>query len=306
MAVYVPDMMNQFYRLTHVSGPKGTGYYTAGDNWDNYHRNPSTGRLEDYDSRNCTATMGAVLRDAHTGGISRSSPVQIRNHQGDWAGGIGWDDVNDAWWDIWGERLTIPSAADWYDVLAWLKQGRHVGIQGDYDQVPYAYQAQKGGTFDHAFSLGGYNPSNGQVLLFDPLARKAQWVPQYAIRPAAEKLALAQRGTRSRLFVMITQVMPTPRPPQTSGWRASVQPIGSQKRRSYWRYILDRSATYIVDREAHETGGWSARCTAPVIRKVLSTKRDEFPQASYSLVKINDSASSYNGWWIAAGYAQEV
>jgi hypothetical protein len=152
--------------------------------------------------------MGALLIDAHTGGKKLSSPPSIRNHQDDWSGGIGWDDVNVALWRIFGLRLTIPPSADWYDVLGWLKAGRCVGIQGDYDQVPYTYQCQKGGTFDHAFALAGYRSSDGRVLRYDPLCKNAQWIPQSAIRAAAEKLALAQRGTRGRLFVMLTQVMP--------------------------------------------------------------------------------------------------
>ena len=35
-------------------------------------------------------------------------------------------------------------------------------------------------------------------------------MPQYVIRPSAEKLALVQRGTRSRLFVGYTRPMPPP------------------------------------------------------------------------------------------------
>jgi hypothetical protein len=171
--------------------------------------------------------MGALLIDAHSGGKKLSSPPQIRNNQNDWSGGIGWDDVNVALWNLYGLRLTIPPSADWYDVLGWLKVGRCVGIQGDYDQVPYAYQCQKGGTFDHAFALAGYRSSDGRVLRYDPLCKNATWIPQSAIRGAAEKLALAQRGTRSRLFVMLTGPMPliaATYPPVT--YRYGGQPIG--------------------------------------------------------------------------------
>lgn len=198
----LPRPVNQFNRLIHVSGAEPTGTYSLGSRWNNIVNG------QNWDGRNCTAAMGALLIDAHTGGKKTSSPPQIRNHQNDWSGGIGWDDVNVSLSALFGIRLAIPTSADWYDVLGWLKSGHAVGIQGDYDQVPYDYQCQKGGTFDHAFALAGYRTTDGRVLRFDPLCKNASWVPQSAIRSAAEKLALVQRGTKGRLFVMLTGVMP--------------------------------------------------------------------------------------------------
>lgn len=200
-----PDPINQFNRLVHVSGASGTGSYALGSRWNNMHNG------QNYDGRNCTAAVGAIAIDAHTGGKYTSNPAQIRNHQTDWAGGIGLDDVNVAWGRLWpGNQLLLPSSADWTDVIQWLKDRRFVAIQGDYDQVPYAYQCQKGGTFDHAFGLGGFRASDARVLLYDPLCKHAVWVPQYVIRVAAEKLALVQRGSKGRLFVGLTRPMPPP------------------------------------------------------------------------------------------------
>lgn len=211
--------INQFNRLLHVSGSVSTGSYSLGSRWNNekYGQN--------WDGRNCTAAMGALLIDAHTGGKITSNPARIRNAQSDWAGGIGWDDVNEAWGNLYpGNQLILPQLHSWSDVIISLKEGRFVGVQGDYDQVPYNYQIQKGGTFDHAFALGGYRSSDGRVLLYDPLGRNARWVPQYVIRPAAEKLALAQRGSRNRLFVALTRVVPSVSSPVTL--RYGGQPIG--------------------------------------------------------------------------------
>lgn len=303
---YVPDAMNQFFRLTRVSGPKGTGYYVPGSNWDNMHINPATGRLEDYDNRNCTATEAAVMVDAESLGHKHTTPVQIRNHQSDFRGGIGWDDVNEAYRDIFGPGsiMWTPGDFDWGDVIEALRHKRPVGIAVDYDAVPYQYQEQKGGTFDHAMSLHGFRSSDSRILRHDPLGRGMEWVPQNAVRPAAEKIALAQRGTRSRLFVMVAQpaVIGTTLP--STGYRVAVHPEPPATSRRYWRYILQ--GDYIVDREGHSTRGFSARCTPPVDRKVLSTKRDEFPKAMYHLVKVVDPGSAYNGWFIDAGYSMEV
>jgi hypothetical protein len=206
-----PAPINQFNRLIHVSGNEPTGTYALGSRWNNMHVNPANGRLENYDARNCQAAIGAVAIDAHTGGRITSSPSQVRNAQYDWSGGIGLDDVNTAWARLWpGNQLVLPSSFDWADAIAALKANRFVSIGGDYDQIPYAYQAQKGGTFDHQFGLGGFRASDARVLLYDPLAKRAVWVPQYVIRVAAEKLALVQRGTKSRLFVGLTKPMPPP------------------------------------------------------------------------------------------------
>lgn len=215
-----PTPLNQFNRLIHVSGAEPTGTYALGSRWNNMHAG------QNYDGRNCQATIGAVAIDAHTGGRITSSPVQIRNAQNDWTGGIGLDDVNVAWAKLWpGNQLILPGSFDWADVIQALRENRFVSIGGDYDQVPYNYQAQKGGTFDHQFGLAAYRPSDARILWYDPLAKRAQWVPQYVMRPAAEKLALAQRGTKSRLFVGLTKPMPPPYVPAVT-YRYGGQPIG--------------------------------------------------------------------------------
>ncbi len=199
-----PAPVNQFNRLIYVSGSEATGTYRLGSRWNNIHNGQS------YDSRNCSAAIGAVAIDAHTGGKIKSSPNAIRNNQYDWSGGIGLDDVNVAWARLWpGNQLILPSSHSWADTLASVRENRFVAIQGDNDQMG-VYSCQSGGNFDHAYGLAGYRASDGRVLLYDPLCHHARWVPQYPIRAAAEKLARAQRGTSSRLFVGLTRVMPPP------------------------------------------------------------------------------------------------
>ena len=196
----IPNANNQFYRLTLVSGSVGTGTYARGSRWNNLHNG------ENWDGRNCTAAMGAAAIEAHTGGRIKSSPPAIRNAQYDWSGGIGWDDVNVAWAKLFpGNQLILPGDYDWADTLAAVKAGRFVGIQGDNDQMG-AWVCQTGG-FTHAYGLAGFRSSDGRVLLYDPLCIKARWIPQYAIRLAAEKLALNERGSKLRLFVALTRPM---------------------------------------------------------------------------------------------------
>lgn len=287
-AAYAPTPINQFQRLIYESGSRITGSYSLGSGWNNLHVNPATGRTEDYDGRNCTAASGAILRDAHTGGRSKANPPYIRNAQDDWSGGIGWDDVNLAWWRLYGERLTIPSGANWTDVMAALREGRAVGVQYDYDQVPYEYQCQKGGTFDHAGVLAATR-SDGAVLYYDPLCRHASWVPQYVVRRGAEKLAVAQRGTTGSLFVTWTRVVPAP---VSTGWQWHLAP-GTR----YWSFHVGTTGR-IIDREARVTQGASGTCEAP--------SRHYWPANGkyYPLVKV--TSGFLKGRYIDRKYAEVV
>jgi hypothetical protein len=282
MSHYYASPVNQFNRLIYLSGTAPTGSYALGARWGTV-----------WDSMNCTAAMGALLIDAHSNGRHKTTPPAIRSHQHDFSGGIGWDDVNDALWSLFGVRLTIPQGHDWGDVIARLREGRYVGIQGDYDQVPYSYQCQKGGTFDHAFALGDYRASDGRVLMNDPLCRNASWVPQSAIRAAAEKLALAQRGTRSSLFVMLTGVVASTTP--TIRYKAVVPAS------RFWRFYTSGTAIVSPYRKAYETGGFTATCTAPA--RYYDT-HNALPADSYPLVKL--TGGSRAGWYIDAKYAEAI
>lgn len=293
---YLPHPVNQFTRLSLVSGARGTGYYVPGAGWNNLHVSPS-GKVIDYDALNCTCAAAATLRDAMTGGRSRTSPNTIRNAQNDFSGGIGWDDVNVALGRLGWPKLTIQTSASWADVLQYLIQGRAVGIQGDYDQVPYSYQTQKGGTFDHAFTLHDYRRSDGRVLWFDTLDRKLKWVPQSVIRPAAEKLALVQRGTKLRLFVATTNVVPSP-VSVAPKYQVSIHPIPGQTYRNFWVYSVSAVHGRITGRVGVRTKGFSARSTAPQRRYwTLAGKY-------YELVQLTDGYRK--GQYVHAAYAEEM
>jgi hypothetical protein len=92
--------------------------------------------------------------------------------------------------------------------MAAVRARRHVAIAVDYEKVPYQYQEQKGGTFDHALGIDRYRASDGAILLYDTLGTNPKWVPQSAVRPAAEYIATRIRGSAGRLFVGLTGVRP--------------------------------------------------------------------------------------------------
>ena len=199
-AVHHPAPENQFYRLDFDEVRKVWVKTTRWNNIINGHN---------FDSENCMATQGAIALDAHTGGAKKTSPGVIRQYGGDLSGGMGVDDVQRAWDTHFGETLWTPADFSWDDFLYAVRAQRRYGIVGvDYGDVPYDYQVQKGGTFDHAIGVDDWRSTDSRILRSDSLDTKFVWVPQSAYRAAAESLALRVRGSRGKLFVAFSAIRP--------------------------------------------------------------------------------------------------
>lgn len=199
---YQPDLKNQFNRLIQRTAKS----YDLGPAWNNRHMDANH-HLHNFDSENCMAAAGAVAADAQTGGQRSLSPGDIRNHQHDFAGGIGHDDVEDAFVSLGISKFLRPDDTDWDQSMEWMREGRFVWWAVLYGAVPYQYQEQKGGTFAHA--LGGCNVyADGSFDRYDSLAKTIRRVPQSAVKAAAEAMAIDERGSRNRLFVGATKVLP--------------------------------------------------------------------------------------------------
>jgi hypothetical protein len=204
-AVHHPAPLNQFYRLDRDTP---TSPYVKTTRWNHVHVD-GNGHVINWDGTLCMSTLGAIGLDAHTGGTKRTSPGGIHDKQDDRIGGIGVDDVKVAWARGWSQTLYVPSDFDWNDTLYAVRAQRRFAIIGvDYGFVPYAYQAQKGGDFPHAMGIDDYRATDGRIRVYDSLAANPQWMPQSAIRPAAEALAVQERGTKTRLFVAFTRSRP--------------------------------------------------------------------------------------------------
>jgi hypothetical protein len=203
-AVHHPAPLNQFYRLDYDEIAKR---YVKTTRWNHSHiRN---GMTINYDSVDCMVSAGAILLDAHTGGSKRTTPGAIHDHQDDMVGGVGVDDVRVSWSRGWGEVLYTPADFDWADTIYAVRTQRRCAIVGvDYDYVPYDYQVQKGGSFDHAIVLEDYRSTDARLRRYDSLDANPAWVPQSAYKAAAEALALRVRGSRARLFVAFTRSRP--------------------------------------------------------------------------------------------------
>lgn len=190
------DLINQFYALVETS-PRTYEYLRP---WNNIHNGV------DLDAANCMAAQGAIAGRVQSGFTRTFSPGDIRNHQGDFNGGIGHSDVQVAFGNL-GIPAFIDEAVDWAGSWDWLRQRRFVWYGVQYDKVPRQNQAQKGGTFDHALGLFNPYPDN-TVDMFDSLAKTIQRVTQSVVRSAAEALAVRVRHDASKLFVGATIPVP--------------------------------------------------------------------------------------------------
>lgn len=285
--VHHPNPVNQFFRLDR-SGPSAPWAKTT--RWNHRHAN-ANGTVINWDGYLCMAAGGAVALDAQTGGRLRVNAGAIHDRQSDKMGGIGVDDVADAF-TTYGQTLWTPDNATRYDVLDWLRQRRHVEIGVDYRHLAYAEQIQKNGQFDHAISLDDL--SGSQAFKFDSLDTNGRWRPVEPYLVAAEALALRERGTKGRLFVGVTKV----RPALAQLYHLYCHPVPPATSRKYAVFTLNKAETAIVSGRIETTRtGWSADATD---RRMVP-----YPgHPSQDIVRI--ITGKFAGWWVRSYWAREI
>jgi hypothetical protein len=248
-AVHHPAPINQFYKLDYDEVHKR---YVKTTRWNHIHAD-AAGRVINWDSKLCMAGGGAVNLDAHTGGTKRTSPGRIHDFQFDMSGGIGVDDVKVSWDRGWNEALYTPDWFNWADTIYQVRARRRAcEVAVDYGRIPYEYQQQKGGDFPHALVIEDYRSTDSRIKVYDTLGTNPIWMPQNAVRYAAEAIAISERGTRERLFVAFTRVRPLL---DTVQLYRAVMPDDSLSTRLYSRpYVKSThsvsTATYIVTRHS--------------------------------------------------------
>lgn len=287
-----PAPVNQFARLDRATP---TSPYVKTTPWNHVHTN-SNGALIDWDGLLCMAAEGAVLLDAHTDGAHHYSPGQIHDHQHDNLGGIGVNDVAVAALNLGGWGIPTPAEYNRYDVLNAVRARRHVAIGVDYRVVPYAYQLQHPGNFDHALGIDDIRDSDGWLLVYDSLGANPRWVPQSAVFPAAEALAMRVRGTKQSLFVGLSKARAALVVPTT--YRAVIYPVDGYRIREFAVYTV--SGGKIVHREWERTAGSSYACTSPTTLPWPSHN----PPTSIRVVKLK--AGKYEGKYVSANFARSV
>lgn len=191
--VRTPVLQNQFYRLVYDDAKK---VYVKTTRWNT-----------PYDNVNCMATQGSIAKNADSNGGITSSPPQIRNAQSDKSGGIGVDDVAEAWENLWGTDFWTPAGFNFADTINAVKQGRYAVVAMDYGYLDPADKWQAG-SFGHALGLDHIRALDGAVGTLDSLGTRLRYIPQYRVRRAMEATARQAGRTIENLFVGFTRVRP--------------------------------------------------------------------------------------------------
>jgi hypothetical protein len=164
-----------------------------------------------FDGFICTMTSGAMALDFQTRGSVRLTGGELLRHSGLKKAeivdnGTNLSDLDAAWRSV-SAALKIPSIKlqrrqnGFDDVLAALKNGRAVILQGDYRQLGKANRCQQDPVVTaHAIALFPERDGD-RILVGDPLCRDFRFIPESDLRRFAVAL-----GSTSHVFHANTQV----------------------------------------------------------------------------------------------------
>lgn len=133
---------------------------------------------------NCMAASGAMALDAYSGGAIRVGQAGIRSHQSDQVGGIGLNDVAQAW-KFYGQTFTYSYVRSWSAIRTRLLAGQGVVIDLTYGKLPVNWRSPNDRTFTgaHAFYLQRLS-SSGSIVVDDPLRTSSAEIPESVVKAA--------------------------------------------------------------------------------------------------------------------------
>lgn len=241
----------------------------------------------------CTWTSGANGVDAISAGRKRPTPDAVHalvpNAQETNPGTPGWSmpDLARAM-SRYGVGFANRSGDGWAAVIAWLKAGHYVVLQGDSDQFG---NATCSGSFDGDHAIG-VHPNHREVdgvrqwWINDPICPAGRWERETVLQRYAVKLHA------SVLFGVFSQ--PVPVIPKR--YRAVVHP----KAGYFLAYTVTNGKVVGLPKRIR-TGGWSAPCTAP--------RTYPAPRGTRTLVRILRQPTGdnpYLGLYIGSKWAEEI
>lgn len=168
-----------------------------------------------YDAFECSFSSGAMALDFDTLGKIKvwggTLLAQAHLTDADIRDGTNLQQVAKAW-EAYGQTLTIKSGGYWADVVAALRQGRGVILQGDHDQLSAAARCSDF-MGDHAIYLNPeLNATGTAVLTGNPLCKAFQYVPLTQLQAFAEKLGRRVRnvaaGDPAPIYFAVTDAHP--------------------------------------------------------------------------------------------------
>lgn len=172
------------------------------------------------DSYICTMESAAMALDFHTLGKLKLWGGNLVAHCGRSAStiighGTSLNNAQTAW-KYYGQTLTIKSGHTWNDLLADLKAGHGVVLQGDYDQFSLATRCQDSFRGPHAIYLNPEFSSGTNILMQDPLCSGGKFVSAAELKNFAEKLGRTFIGTtkpQKILYAITAAHASAPKPP---------------------------------------------------------------------------------------------
>ncbi len=173
-----------------------------------YQLGPGSGPTGGYD---CTAYAAAVAIDRATMG-----GIQVTGRQVRLASDEPYPDPHSPGLNLvqvgvvaakWHVDLINRGGAPWSAVMAMLKAGRGVVLQGDYDQIPAGFSGQLSFKGDHAVYIN-HVTGDGDLYWLDPLRKTgAIEIPETVARAYAEKLGRTW-GIYPGVGVAMTRITP--------------------------------------------------------------------------------------------------
>lgn len=106
----------------------------------------------------------------------------------------------------WHVILQNRTGAPWASVIAALKEGRGLVLQGDYDQIPPGFSGQLNFKGDHAVYVNHVS-GDGDLYWQDPLRAAAIEIPEAIARAYAEKFARTVGTYPGVLFATTRQTL---------------------------------------------------------------------------------------------------
>jgi hypothetical protein len=142
----------------------------------------------------------------------------MRSCQDDQIGGTDLGDLSQAWARCFSQKLDVRNKITWATFIKALKEGRGAVIVGWYSYIPLQYRAQLSANFGHAMYINEVRPSDGALLLYDPLRKTAVWIPQIHIKRYCGALRLSGGGTLGYGYAQVgltrvTEIAVIPKPP---------------------------------------------------------------------------------------------
>lgn len=120
--------------------------------------------------KNCAAASGAMLADQASLKLVDPEPDAFRRATGDFSGGLTISQVGDTLEQTYGIGVTVYDASDgytWDALLADLKRGKFMVVNGDYDVVPYKLSGDK--DFRGLHSEFWHRVTTAGIVVGDPL-----------------------------------------------------------------------------------------------------------------------------------------